>query len=103
MATTGTTTSTASSASASASGVVEQVYEFAGVAVLYILEQTQDFDAAQTAQKDIDLYLLSQSVATSTNMNMSLSMPETFVLSFTNFTITLSNGTVVGGGNGTAT
>jgi hypothetical protein len=102
--TTASTTSTAASATVSVSAAVSEVYEFASVAVLYIFEQTQDFDAASTAQNDIDLYLLSQPIGTSSNnMNMSLSMPETFVLSFTNFTITLSNGTVVGGGNGTAT
>lgn len=101
------TKTTATTASASASSAISaattQVYDFARVAVLFIFEQTQDIDAATTAQKDIDLYLLSQSIGTATNMNMSVSMPETFVLSFTNFTITLSNGTVIGGGNGTAT
>jgi hypothetical protein len=93
----------ASTSAASVSGTAARVYEFARVAVLFIFEQTQDIDAASTAQNDIDLYLLSKDVSSDTNMKMSVTKPESFVLSFTNFTITLSNGTVVGGGNGTAT
>lgn len=107
-----TTTKTASVTSASASasttaaasvnGTVARVFEFARVAVLFIFEQTQDITAASTAQHDIDLYLLSMDVSSDTNMKMSVTKPTSFVLSFTNFTITLANGTVVGG-NATAT
>lgn len=93
----------ASSSPASVNGTVARVFEFARVAVLFIFEQTQDINAASTAQNDIDLYLLSKDVSSDNNMNMSVTKPEIFVLSFTNFTITLSNGTVVGGGNGTTT
>jgi hypothetical protein len=95
---------TASPSSApSASSAISRVFEFARVAVLFIFEQTQDFSAASTAQHDIDLYLLSQDLGNTTNMKMSLTHPQTFVLNFTSFTITLSNGTVIGGGNGSAT
>lgn len=93
----------ASTSAASVSGTAARVYEFARVAVLFIFEQTQDINAASTAQNDIDLYLLSKDINSDTNMKMSVTKPESFVLSFTNFTITLSDGTVVGGGNGTAT
>lgn len=93
----------ASTSAASVSGTAARVYEFARVAVLFIFEQTQDIGAASTAQNDIDLYLLSKDLSSDTNMKMSVTKPTSFVLSFTNFTITLSNGTVVGGGNGTAT
>ncbi|OKL63481.1 hypothetical protein UA08_01967 [Talaromyces atroroseus] len=104
--TTASATSTAASASASVSvsAAVSQVYEFASVAVLYLFEQTRDLNATSTAQHEIDLYLLSQSIGTSSNsLEMSVHLPETFALNFSNFTITFSNGTVVGGGNGTAT
>lgn len=93
----------ASTSAASVSGAAARVYEFARVAVLFIFEQTQDIAAATTAQRDIDMYLLSKDLSVDTNMKMSVTQPQSFVLNFTNFTITLSNGTVVGGGNGTAT
>ncbi|EED13886.1 conserved hypothetical protein [Talaromyces stipitatus ATCC 10500] len=91
-----TTASASPSASATLSAAAARVYEFARVAILFIFEQTQDIDAASTAQNEIDLYLLSKNIGTDTNMKMSLTKPQSFIISFTDFTITLSNGTVVG-------
>ncbi|QGA21236.1 hypothetical protein EYB26_008946 [Talaromyces marneffei] len=97
-------TSASASASTSApsvNGTAARVYEFARVAVLFIFERTQDLSVTSTAQRQIDLYLLSEDVSSDPNMKMSMTKPVSFVLDFTHFTITLSDGTVVGG-NGTA-
>jgi hypothetical protein len=87
--------------------------DFARVAVLYILDQTNNFKAATIAQSSITSFLTSSPTqngwynSTGSHMNVTGSgIPSSFVLNFADFTITLANGTIVGGkgadvGNGT--
>ncbi|KAH8703803.1 hypothetical protein BGW36DRAFT_264975, partial [Talaromyces proteolyticus] len=93
-ATTSTSTSTASGSTST--GLSQHIFDFARVAVLFILEQTQNVDTASTARSDIALSLLSKSDAPAGSMKVVANKQESFVLNFANFTITLPNGTVVG-------
>jgi hypothetical protein len=105
------------SASSPSSPLTTRVLDFARIAVLFILDQTDDLAEATTAQSGIASFLTGMSAAaaasassqnaTSMDMNMSMNMtgsisntPTDIVLNFTNFTITFPNGTVVGGGKG---
>jgi hypothetical protein len=101
----GSTQTPTPSVSATASAApAERPLDFARVAVLYILDQTNDINAATTAQSSITSFLISSPSlngwynSTNSHMNVTGSdMPTSFVLNFANFTITLANGTVVGG------
>lgn len=95
-----TTTSATTSATASATaGSTSRVFDFARVAVLFILEQTKTVDSASTARSDIALSLLSKSTDSVSPMKVTMenNKSESFVLNFNNFTITLPDGSVVGG------
>ncbi|CRG82935.1 hypothetical protein PISL3812_00282 [Talaromyces islandicus] len=94
-----TTTSATTSATASATaGSTSRVFDFARVAVLFILEQTKNVDSASKARSDIALSLLSKSDDSMSRMKVTMAdKSESFVLNFNNFTITLPDGSTVGG------
>ncbi|QKX63972.1 uncharacterized protein TRUGW13939_11145 [Talaromyces rugulosus] len=97
-----TTSATASATTTTARSTTtrrQRVFDFARVAVLFILEQTKNVDSASTARSDIALSLLSESDDSSMS-KMKVTMADktqSFVLNFNNFTITLPDGSVVGG------
>ncbi|KAL1963764.1 hypothetical protein VTN77DRAFT_7830 [Rasamsonia byssochlamydoides] len=98
--------SSSASSSESASSLTPRILDFARIAILFVFEQTDNLDAATTAQSGIESFLTdmpatsTQNSSSDMNMNMNVtgSTPTEFVLNFANFTITLANGTVVGGG-----
>lgn len=97
-----TKTTTSPTASATAASVTrkQRVFEFARIAVLFILEQTKNVDSASTARSDIALSLQSTNPPSNGSMKVTMSdqdNAESFVLNFNNFTITLPDGSVVGG------
>lgn len=105
--TTSSASSSSSPSSSSSSSLTAHVLDFARIAVLFIFQQTDDLRAASTAQSNIASFLTDMPQNNSTDMNMGMNASGSgantstdFVLNFANFTITLANGTVVGGGRG---
>lgn len=93
--TSATASATSSAASSSSSSSAEEMnVDFARVAVLFILEETSSLNSAVSAQEAIQDFFDGSSSTTNSTMEM-----QTFVLNFVDHTITLENGTVIGGGN----
>ncbi|KAL9111910.1 MAG: hypothetical protein Q9227_003760 [Pyrenula ochraceoflavens] len=98
-------TSTSTSSAPSSTGPVgpnfqltQDVFDFARIAVLFIFQKTSALSAAVNAQEKLQDFFAGSLTNTTMGMNGSL---ENFVINFSNFSITSSDGTVVGGrGNG---
>lgn len=107
-----TSTHPSSSSSPSPSAISKRTLDFARVAVLFILQQTGDFKDATTANESIQRFFRSNSDSDDEdedgdekegegqfNKPMDVSCDDQeFELDFVRFSITLANGTVVGGG-----
>ena len=92
---------TTSSASNSPSGLnlTSDVIDFARLVVLFVLDQTNQLDSAVSAQEKIQNFF--SGTMSSMRMPMGMMSGQNFTLNFSDFSILLQNGTVVGGkGNG---
>lgn len=100
-----TTTSSSSSATTTSTStptsVPQKAINFSRTAVLYILEMTGTFDAAMESEESIQYYLKNTypiSGAGRYNVNLPKSgVKGSFALDFDKYSITMSNGTSVGG------
>jgi hypothetical protein len=93
--------SSTSSSNPSSKGPTPETFDFARIAVLFVLEQTGQLNTAVKAQDEMRNFLLA---GMSSNATMSLgSAGVDYNLNFANFSIALGNGTEIGGkgdGNG---
>ncbi|KAJ5814187.1 uncharacterized protein N7503_000937 [Penicillium pulvis] len=94
-----TTNTTAAEASTDAGSknittVPSQVVEFSRVAVLFILEQTGSFESAVNTKENIQLYLVEYY---NSSIHPSLQVLDSYDLDYQQNTITLPNGTRIGG------
>jgi hypothetical protein len=91
-------TSTASSTSSPS--VTRRVLDFSSIAILFIFEQTTTLSAANAAQSQILSFLTNMPANSSSNSGLAdvstLNTTGNFILDFVDFTITVSNGTIVG-------
>lgn len=94
------TTSAAPGTTTLPAAQIRNILNFSRIAILYIFEMTTTIDAAIRAQEDIQAFLTAMPTSNNTMGLDGAKMPPGFVLDFVKFTITLANGTVVGGGPG---
>ncbi|KAL1851875.1 hypothetical protein Plec18170_006178 [Paecilomyces lecythidis] len=94
------TTSAAPGTTTLPAAQIRNILNFSRIAILYIFEMTTTIDAAIRAQEDIQAFLTAMPTSNNTMGLDGAKMPPGFVLDFVKFTITLANGTVVGGGTG---
>lgn len=72
----------------------QNIFDFARVAVLFIFQKTGTLSAAVNAQEKLQEFF----AGSLSNMTMPMnSLPQNFVIDFSNFTITSNDGTTVGG------
>ena len=99
--TTASTSSTTNTSTSTPTSVPQRAINFSRTAVLYILEMTGTFDAAMESEESIQYYLKNTyptSGAGRYNVNLPKSgAKDSFALDFDNYSITMSNGTSVGG------
>ncbi|OJJ43440.1 hypothetical protein ASPZODRAFT_154654 [Penicilliopsis zonata CBS 506.65] len=99
--TTATTTATATAtATSTATSVSTTVLDFSKIAVLFIFEQTGDFDIALDTESAIQAYLSKGTSSSSNSSSIDLEkfgVDADYTLDFSAYTITASNGTVIGG------
>jgi hypothetical protein len=82
------------SATKAATAVSSEVVEFSQIALLYILEKAGSFDSAVSTKENIQSYLVGYY---SSATHPSLQVLGSYDLDFKNKTITLPNGTMIGG------
>ncbi|KAJ9236422.1 hypothetical protein DTO169E5_5694 [Paecilomyces variotii] len=97
------TTSAAPGTTTLPAAQIQHILDFSRIAILYIFEMTTTIGAAIEAQEDIQAFLTGMPTSNNTMGLDGAKMAPGFVLDFEKFTITLANGTVVGGGTGTDT
>jgi hypothetical protein len=91
-------TTTQMASSTSSASVPRRVLDFSSIAILFIFEQTNTLSAALAAQNQIQSFLTNMLANSSSNDGVySLNTTGNFILDFVDSTITLSNGTMVGG------
>lgn len=99
--TTASTSSATTTSTSTPTSVPQRAISFSRTAVLYILEMTGTFDAAMESEESIQYYLKNTyptSGAGRYNVNLPKSgVKGSFALDFDNYSITMSNGTSVGG------
>lgn len=90
---------------ASAPGTNATSKEFAKVAILFVLQESQSLDVAVRAQSAVSNYIASAiSTGSSINSARNLTLGNRYFMDLWYWTVTLANGTVYGNGyNGTAT
>jgi len=86
--------------STSSPSVTRRVLDFSSIAILFIFEQTTTLSAANAAQSQILSFLTNMPANSSSNSDLAdvstLNTTGNFILDFVGFTITVSNGTIVG-------
>lgn len=99
--TTASTSSATTTSTSESTSVPQKAINFSRTAVLYILEMTGTFDAAMESEESIQYYLKNTyptSGAGRYNVNLPNSgVKSSFALDFDKYSITMSNGTSVGG------
>lgn len=96
--TTTSPTATRMASSTSSPLIPRPALDFSSIAILFIFEQTNTLSAASAAQSQIQSFLTNVSADSSSNDGVyTLNTTGNFILDFDRFTISLSNGTIVGG------